>query len=116
MPLLFSLMIGVALAPSASAQDVPKDDRAASAAAYEGRVVGRIDFDPVDQPIPRDQLDKLLPIHPGDPLKLADVHTAIQNLYQTGRFANISISAVLEGATPDVNISTDVCYFVSHGS
>jgi len=112
MPLLFSLMIGVALAPSASAQDVPKDDRAASAAAYEGRVVGRIDFDPVDQPIPRDQLDKLLPIHPGDPLKLADVHTAIQNLYQTGRFANISISAFDEGSTMVLNISTELSYFV----
>src|SRR5580704_4973217 len=104
MPLLLSLLVGVANAP---AQDVPKT----SAAAYEGRVVGRIDFAPADQPIQRTDLDKLLPFHPGDKLKLADIHTAIQNLYGTGRFANISISAVNEGSTLVVNISTEFSYF-----
>jgi outer membrane protein insertion porin family len=97
MPLLLSLLIGVALAQDAS---------------YEGRLVGRIDFDPPDQPLPRDALDKLVPIHPGAPLNMADVHTAIQNLYQTGRFANISISAVNEGTILVVNISTELSYFV----
>ncbi len=103
MLLLLSLLIGVALAPVAFAQD---------ARAYEGRVVGRIDFDPVDQPIPRVQLDKLVPIHPGDRLKLDDVHTAIQSLYQTGRFANISISALNEGTTLVLHIATELSYFV----
>ena len=101
MPLLLSLLIGVALA-----QDAP------SASSYEGRTIGRIDFDPLDQPLPRDQLDKLVPMHAGAPLKLADVHTAIQNLYQTGRFANISIGAVSEGTTLVLNISTELSYFV----
>jgi outer membrane protein insertion porin family len=105
MPLFLSLLIGVA---NASAQDVPKP----SAATYEGRVIGRIDFDPADQPLERPQLDKLLAIHPGDHLKLADVHTAIQNLYQTGRYANISISAVDEGSTLVLNVSTEFAYFV----
>jgi outer membrane protein insertion porin family len=103
MLLLLSLLIGVAIAPVAFAQD---------ARAYEGRVVGRIDFDPLDQPIPRVQLDKLVPIQPGEPLKLADVHAAIQNLYQTGRFANISISALNEGATLVLKIATELSYFV----
>src|ERR1700733_4581182 len=102
MPLLVSLLIGVALV-----QETPPS------AAYEGRIVGRIDFDPPDQPMPRDVLDKLVPMHPGAALKLADVHTAIQNLYQTGRFANISISAVNEGSTLVVNISTELSYFVA---
>jgi outer membrane protein assembly complex protein YaeT len=109
MVLFLSLMIGVA----ACAQDSPKDNGPkASADAYEGLVVGRIDFDPPDQPIPRAQLDKLIPIHPGDKLQLADVHTAIQNLYQTGRFANISISAFHEGTTLVLNVSTELSYFV----
>src|SRR5580700_8871516 len=102
MLLFLSLLISVALAPLAWAQTT----------AYEGQVVGRIDFDPVDQPVPRAQLDQLVPIHPGDKLKLSDVHTAIQNLYGTGRFANISISAVNEGATLVLNISTELSYFV----
>ena len=87
MPLFLSLLVGVATAP---AQDVPK----APAAAYQGRVVGRIDFAPPDQPIRRAELDKLIPVHPGDRLKPGDIHAAIQNLYGTGRFANVSISAL----------------------
>ena len=65
MLLLFSLLVSVAWA-----QTSPKDDSKAPASDYQGRVVGRIDFDPPDQPIPRAQLDKLIPIHPGDRLKL----------------------------------------------
>ena len=107
MLLLFSLLVSVAWA-----QTSPKDDSKAPASDYQGRVVGRIDFDPPDQPIPRAQLDKLIPIHPGDRLKLSDVHTAIQNLYQTGRFANISISAFNEGTMLVLNISTELSYFV----
>ncbi|MGA3203097.1 MAG: BamA/TamA family outer membrane protein [Bryobacteraceae bacterium] len=108
MLLFFSLLLGIAIAPTAQAQDGLK----ASAAAYEGRVVGRIDFDPPDQPLPRAELDKLLPMLPGKPLKLADVHTAIQNLYNTGRYANIAISALDEGSALVLNISTEFAYFV----
>lgn len=109
MLMLLPLLIGVAIMPFAQAQNpVPTD----SAAAYEGRMVGRIDFDPPDQPLPRDQLDKLLPMRPGAPLKLSDVHTAIQNLYQTGRFANVAISAGTEGSILVVTISTELSYFV----
>jgi outer membrane protein insertion porin family len=104
MPLLLSLLFGVALA-----QDAPPGTAAAN---YEGRVVGRIDFDPPDQPLPRDVLDKLVPMRPAAPLKLADVHTAIQNLYQTGRFGNISIDGVNEGEILVLHISTEFSYFV----
>jgi len=108
MLLFLSLLISVAIAPTAVAQDSPK----ASAAAYEGKVIGRIDFDPPDQPLPRAELDRLLPMRPGAPLKLPDVHTAIQNLYNTGRYANISISAFNEGSTLVLNVSTELSYFV----
>lgn len=108
MPLLVLLLLGVAAASNGWAQPEPQQ----SAATYEGRVIGRIDFDPPDQPLARAELDKLLPMRPGVRLKLADVHTAIQNLYQTGRFNNISISAVYEGSTLVLNISTELSYFV----
>src|ERR1035437_4180398 len=104
MPLLLSLLVGVANAP---APDVTK-----ALVDYEGRVVGRIDFEPPDQPIRRAELDKLLPFHPGDRLKPGDIHTAIQNLFQTGRFANVSISAVDEGSTLVLTIATELSYFV----
>ncbi len=104
--LLLASLIGVAVAQT------PTNAEKVSAASYEGRVVGRIDYDPTDQPLPRAELDKLVPVHPGEKLKLSDVHTAIQNLYQTGRFSNISISAFNEGTTLVLNISTELAYFV----
>jgi outer membrane protein insertion porin family len=107
MRLIFPLLISVVA--TAYAQTAPELN---TAAAYVGKTVGRIDFDPPDQPLPRAQLDKLVPVHPGAPLNLADVHTAIQNLYSTGRYANISISAFNEGSTLVVNISTEFSYFV----
>jgi outer membrane protein assembly complex protein YaeT len=104
MLLLYPLLIGVAFA---QAQSPPQ-----AAQTYEGRVVGRIDFDPPDQPLPRPELDRLMPVRVGQPLKLSDVHTAIQNLYNTGRYANISISAVNEGSILVLNVSTELSYFV----
>src|SRR5580698_4365487 len=104
MLLLYPLLFGVAFA---QAQSPPQ-----AAQTYEGHVVGRIDFDPPDQPLPRPELDRLMPVRVGQPLKLSDVHTAIQNLYNTGRYANISISAVNEGAILVLNVSTELSYFV----
>ena len=88
MLLLFPILLGVAFAQSAQ--------EPATAAAYVGKTVGRIDFDPPDQPLPRAELDRLVVIKTGAALNLADVHTAIQNLYQTGRFANARVAALTD--------------------
>ncbi len=113
MLVLVSLLVSIAAAPPAVGQDAKG---ASTALAYVGKPVGRIDFDPPDQPLPRAELDRLVPIRPGALLRLADVHTAIQNLYNTGRYANISISAFHEGATLVINISTEFSYFVGRVS
>jgi outer membrane protein insertion porin family len=114
MLLLLPVLLGVAAAPIAPAQDTPQTlpRQSAPTQGFEGRVIGRIDFDPPDQPLPREELDKLLPMHAGSPLKLDDVHLAIQNLYQTGRFDNISIRAGTEGATLVLKVSTELSFFV----
>src|ERR1700687_5104875 len=39
----------------------------------EGRTISRIDFDPPMQPLPPDELERLLPLHAGSPLKMDDV-------------------------------------------
>ena len=43
----------------------------------------------------------------------ADVRTAIQKLYQTGRFSDISVDAELQGEVVTLRIATELNYFVS---
>jgi len=113
MLVLVPLLVSIAAAPFAVGQD---EKETLTAAAYAGKPVGRVDFDPPDQPLPRSELDRLIPMRPGALLNLNDVHTAIQNLYNTGRYSNISISAFNEGATLVINISTELSYFVGRVS
>ena len=103
MLLIVLFLLGVAAAP---AQD-------AAANNYEGRTIGRIEFDPPNQPLPRAELERLLPSHAGAALKRAEIRAGIQKLYQTGRFSDVSIDAQLEGGAVVLRISTQVNYFVS---
>ncbi len=100
--LLVPLLLGVA----AAAQD-------AGAGDYEGRPIGRIEFDPPDQPLPPAELDRLLGFRTGSTLTLAAIRGAIQNLYRTGRFSDISIDARLEADAVVLRISTQLNYFVA---
>ena len=81
LPLLFGAV--------AAAQDAPAD----SPSSYAGRTIVRIDFDPPEQPIPRAELERLLPFHVGSALNPSAVRAALQKLYETGRFSNIAIDA-----------------------
>src|SRR5579871_3862047 len=59
---------------------------------FEGRSIVQIRFDPSDQPLPGAELERIiLPLKTGAPLKSADVRAAIQKLYDTGRFADVSV-------------------------
>ena len=78
----------------------------------EGRIIGRIDFDPPAQPLPREELDRLLPLHPGSPLQDSDVHQALQKLFATGRYADVAIDAEPLGDGVALRISTQFNYFV----
>lgn len=82
----------------------------------EGKAVTRIDFDPPDQqqPLPREELDhRIAPLQPGEPLRMADVHEAIQNLYLTGRYHDISVEADPDGDGVRLRFVTTYNYFVS---
>ena len=81
-------------------------------AGFEGKPIVRIDFNPPDQPLPRDELDRLLPLSPGRPLRQDDVHQALQKLFSTGRLADVVIDADPSGDGVIVRISTSLNYFV----
>jgi outer membrane protein insertion porin family len=80
---------------------------------FEGKTIGRIAFDPPDQPLPADELERLLPFHAGSTLKLSDVRAAIQRLYNTGRYSDVAISGDVDGNGITLHIATQLAYFVS---
>jgi len=79
---------------------------------FEGQVISRIDFNPPDQPLPRDELDRLLPFRTGGALRQDDVHQALQKLFDTGRFADVAIDAEPAGGAVLLRITTAPNYFV----
>jgi outer membrane protein insertion porin family len=100
--LLFSLLAAVVIAPGQE-----------SHVELEGRTITRIEFDPSPQPLPLPELQGLLPFRPGAKLRREDVRTAIEKLYATGRFSDISIEGEQDGEGVAVRISTQLNYFVS---
>jgi outer membrane protein insertion porin family len=88
-------------------------------ARWEGRLISRIEFDPPQQPLPLEELTRLLPLKAGSSLRMEDVRAAIQKLYSTGRFSDVSInvgpadeSAARDGGIA-LQISTELNYFIS---
>src|SRR6476620_2913010 len=63
-----------------------QDSATGGSLVFEGRTIGRIDFNPPDQPFLRPELDRLLPLRVGSPLRQADVRQTLQKLLDTGRF------------------------------
>jgi outer membrane protein insertion porin family len=87
-------------------------------ARWEGRPISRIEFDPPEQPLPLEELKRLLTLKVGSSLRMEDARAAIQQLYSTGRFSDVSInvspadqSAVGGGIA--LQISTELNYFIS---
>jgi outer membrane protein insertion porin family len=97
----------------ARAQDSPRLRAAADGRTnLEGRTISRIDFDPPMQPLPPDELERLLPLRAGSPLKMDDVRAALQKLYETGRYSDVSVDAEPDGDRVALRISTELNYFV----
>ena len=95
------------------AQESPRPQAGAEGRTnLEGRTISRIDFDPPNQPLPADELERLLPLHAGSPLKMDEVRAALQKLYETGRYSDVSVDAEPAGGAVALRISTELNYFV----
>ena len=68
---------------------------------------------PAEQPLPQDELDRLLPLHKGGSLSMQDVRATVQKLYLTGRYSDISIDADADGSDVALHVSTEFNYFIS---
>jgi outer membrane protein insertion porin family len=106
-PVLCLVLMGAALvlaqapapaSPGAAAN--PPSSSSVSTKSFEGRTISRIDYDPESQPLPRAELDRILPLHPGQPIVMDEVRAALQKLYLTGRYTDVTVDAEPERA-PD---------------
>ncbi len=86
----------------------------AACGQYFGMPVGAVEFDPPDQPMPRADLDRLLPFRPGDILRESDIRTAIERLFDTGCYLDIAVDAHLESGKVVLRLITEPAYFVGH--
>ena len=89
-----------------------QDSATGGSQVFEGLTIGRINFSPPDQPLPPPELDRLLPLHIGSPLRQVDIRQALQKLFDTGRFSDLSIDAEPLGDGVALRISTELTYFV----
>lgn len=85
---------------------------AASAETPEGRVISSVVFDPPQQPFSPDELQRITGLKPGAGIRLRDLRTAIQNLFSTGRYADIAIDATEGGAGVVLTFQTSPSFFV----
>jgi outer membrane protein assembly complex protein YaeT len=103
MAALRMLTLGLCLACAALAEDQD----------YEGRRVSAIGFAPVLQPYARAELDRLLQVRVGEPLRFDAVRATLQSLYQTGRYQDLQVEAQREGENVRLTFRTELQYFIS---
>jgi outer membrane protein insertion porin family len=93
----------------ACAQVVP-----AQTAKYEGRHIAEVQFVPPEQPLTADEINRILPLKRGVPLRMADVHAAIERLFATGDYEDIQVDAEPAGADVSVRILTKNSWFIGN--
>ncbi len=71
-----------------------------------------IEFEPEDQPLPKADIAKRIPLRVGAPFHERDLRTALQNLYSSGRYADLAVDARDEGAGVALRFLTQRAYFI----
>jgi outer membrane protein assembly complex protein YaeT len=79
---------------------------------YEGRTIVSLEFDPEEQPLSKADLTKRVPLHVGSPFHQTDLRTALQNLYSSGRYADLAVDAHDEGSGVALRFVTQRAYFI----
>jgi outer membrane protein assembly complex protein YaeT len=109
--MLPALLLSLALLLSARQTQTPV---IAEALRYEGQTIEQITFAPAEQPLTPVQLAARLPFHAGSQFHEQDLRVAIQSLFSSGRYADISVDAHEGAGGVDLLIQTKPAYFVGH--
>ncbi len=86
---LFAALVWSVSTPCAIGQFLSPEIR------YEGRRIASIDYLPESQPYTRTNLERLNPVKPGDIFAIDAISTAIETLFDSGRFEDVSVDADL---------------------
>jgi len=84
----------------------------AAQTTLDGLRVSEVRFQPELQPLRADELRQLMGIGPGDTLKPDSIRRGIESLFQSGRYADISIDAVRTGDSVALTVFTKATWFV----
>jgi outer membrane protein assembly complex protein YaeT len=79
---------------------------------YEGRTIEKLEFEPEDQPLTKEELQKRVPFHAGSIFHERELRTALQSLYASGRYADLAVDASDEGTGIALRFVTERAYFV----
>jgi outer membrane protein assembly complex protein YaeT len=85
----------------------------AAVADYEGQPVGSIAFEPAQQPLTAVELEQVVVLRTGAPLKLAEVRESLSRLFATGRYSDIAVEAESKGGEVAVRFLTKGAWFVN---
>ena len=89
----------------------------AQTSRYEGQPIADIQYVPQEQPLTAAELANIVPLSKGAPLRLTDVHAAIERLYATGAYEDIQVdaeSATAPASGVTVRIVTRNSWFVGN--
>src|SRR5207248_3398977 len=64
---------------------------------FEGRPIVDIQYEPAQQPVAPQDLERIQPLKKGTALRISDVAAAIDGLYTTGRYRDIQVDAEPSG-------------------
>ena len=79
---------------------------------FEGKIIANIAFVPPQQPLAPAELNQILPLKRGGPLRMEDVRATIERLFATGRYADIQVEAEPIGNQAIVRIITRNSWFI----
>jgi outer membrane protein assembly complex protein YaeT len=96
-------VLGVVFATRVEAQNI---------AAFEGRPVVSVGFEPARQPLDAGEMDRVLPVKTGQPYRAADIRAAIERLYATGRYQDIQADASPAANGVAVRFITKTSWFI----
>jgi outer membrane protein insertion porin family len=81
-------------------------------ANYDGKVIASIQFEPADQPITPKELHARVSLEVGSRFSEFALRQTIQNLFATGRYADLAVDATEAGSQVSIRFLTKSAYFV----